>query len=125
MFDHLTVMLRFLADHNFNDHILTGVLARDTSIDVVRTRDASLSQTPDEQLLEWAAAAGRIILTHDKNTLVGFAYDRVAAGLPMPGVILVHPWLSVKRAIDDVLYLAQAGTAADFDGQVLHVPLPP
>jgi hypothetical protein len=117
--------LRFLADHNFNDHILTGLLILDASIDVLRTRDAGLSQTPDELLLEWAAAAGRVILTHDEHTLVGLAYDRVAAGVPMPGVVLVHQWAPIKRAIDDVLYLAQAGAPADFDGRVIHVPLPP
>jgi hypothetical protein len=117
--------VRFLADHNFNDHILTGLLALDPSIDALRTRDVGLSQTPDEDLLEWAAVAGRVILTHDEHTMVGFAYDRVAAAVPMPGVVLVHQWAAIRRAIDDVLYLAQAGTPTDFDGRVIHVSLPP
>jgi predicted nuclease of predicted toxin-antitoxin system len=117
--------VRFLVDHNFNDHILTGFLALDTSIDVIRTSDVGLAQVPDEDLLEWAAAAGRVILTHDEHTMIGFAYNRVTAGTPMPGVVLVHQWAPVKRAIDDVLYLAQAGVPADFDGRVIHVPLPP
>jgi predicted nuclease of predicted toxin-antitoxin system len=117
--------IRFLADHNFNDHILTGLLALDPTLDIVRTRDVGLSRAPDEDLLEWAAVAGHVVLTHDEHTMVGFAYGRVTAGLPMPGVVLVHQWVPVKRAIDDVLYLAQAGPPADFDGRVIHVPLPP
>lgn len=117
--------IRFLADHNFNEHIVNGLLSLDPSVDVLRTRDVGLQRTPDDDLLEWAAAAGRVMLTHDENTLVGFAYDRVSAGLPMPGVVLVHQWVPIKRAIDDVLYLAQAGTPPDFDSAVIHVPLPP
>ena len=117
--------VRFLADHNFNDHVLTGLLALDPSVDVVRTRDVGLAQAPDEELLEWAATVGRVVLTHDEHTLVGFAYDRVAAGIPMPGVVLVHQWVPIKRAIDDVLYVSQAGTPPDFDGRVIHIPLPP
>lgn len=116
---------RFLADHNFNDHILTGLLGLDPSVDVVRTRDVGLATVPDEELLEWAAAEGRVILTHDEHSLVGFAYDRVVAGLPMPGVVLVHQWATVRRAIDDVLYLAQVGASTDFEDRVFHVPLPP
>jgi hypothetical protein len=121
----IVTAVRFLADHNFNDHILTGLLALDPSIDVVRTRDFGLSKAPDEELLEWAAAEGRVILTHDEHTMVGFAYDRVTGGASMPGVVLVHQWVPVRKAIDDVLYVAQVGTPADFDGKVIHIPLSP
>lgn len=125
MSSHSAPALRFLADHNFNDHVLTGQLGLDPSVDVIRTRDVGLERAPDEDLLEWAASAGRVILTHDEHTLVGFAYDRVAAGLAMPGVVLVHQWATVRRTIDDVLYLAQAGASTDFKDRVIHVPLPP
>jgi hypothetical protein len=100
-------------------------LARDRSLDIVRAQDCGLSQTPDERVLEWAAKEGRVILTHDENTMIGHAYARVAAALPMPGVVLVHQTTPVARAINDVLFLAQAGTRVDFESQVIHVPLPP
>lgn len=123
--DHSPPVLRFLADHNFNEHVLTGFLGLDPSVDVLRTRDVGLERASDEDLLEWAASTGRVILTHDEHTLVGFAYDRVAAGLPMPGVVLVHQWVTVRRGIDDVLYLAPVGASTDFEDRVIHVPLPP
>jgi predicted nuclease of predicted toxin-antitoxin system len=117
--------IRFLADEDFDNNILRGLLARDGTLDIVRAQDCGLSQTPDVQVLEWAAKRGRVILTHDENTMVGDAYSRVTSGLPMPGVVLVHQWTPIARAIDDVLFLAQAGTSVDFDQQVIHVPLPP
>jgi hypothetical protein len=39
-----------------------------------------LSGTEDPALLEWAAGAGRILLTHDRRTVPRFASDRLAAG---------------------------------------------
>jgi predicted nuclease of predicted toxin-antitoxin system len=43
----------------------------------------------DPKLLEWAAEENRLIITHDAETMTKFAYERVVANLPMPGVILV------------------------------------
>jgi hypothetical protein len=114
-------MPRFLTDQNFNGDILRGLLAREPSLEIVRTQDSGLSRTLDPELLEWAAHEGRVILTHDENSLVGFAYDRVRIGVRMTGVVLVHQRTPVAQAIDDVVVLAMAGEDADFDGQVLFI----
>ena len=45
-----------------------------------------LSGADDGAVLAWAAAEGRVLLTHDVTTLTVLAYARVLAGLPMPGV---------------------------------------
>ena len=82
-------MLRLITNHNFNGRILRGLRRRLPNLDVVRALDVGLAGVADPDLLEWAAAADRILLTHDVNTVPGFAYDRVRAGLPMPGVFLV------------------------------------
>jgi hypothetical protein len=116
-------MLRLLADENFNADILDGVLRVEPDTDVIRARDASLLHTPDPLVLEWAARHGRIVLTHDENTLVGHAYERVIAGLSMPGVILVHGWCPIGRAIDEVALLAACFEPDEIDGQVKFVPM--
>ncbi len=82
-------MLRFLADHNFSEIIIAQVLAALPDLDLVRARDIGMAQTPDSDILEWAANSGRIVLTHDIKTMVSEAWARVAAGLPMPGVLAV------------------------------------
>ena len=61
-------MASFLTDQNFNGDILTGLLASEPTLDIVRAQDESLSQVPDEQLLAWAAEEGRVLFTHDKHT---------------------------------------------------------
>ena len=116
---------RFLTDEDFNRDILTGLLTRRPGVDVVRVQDHGLSQAPDPEVLEWPARDGRVVLTHDANTMVGFATARVRAGLPMPGLVVVRQTLTISQAIDEPLILAGAGTEEDFKNQVYFVPLGP
>lgn len=55
--------------------------------------------------------------------MVGFAYERVEAGLPLPGVVEVPKGLALGRVIDDILLLAEASLPGEWDGQVLYLPL--
>jgi hypothetical protein len=76
---------RFLADNDFNGRVIDGLRRREPAIVCVRARDAGLASLPDPGLLEHAAMEGLIVLSHDRNTLAGFARQRIEAGLPMPG----------------------------------------
>ena len=76
-------MLRFLADEDFNRIIVRGVLRARPEIDIVRVQDIGLRTENDPEVLDLAAAAGRILLTHDEQTMPAYAYERVLAGLVM------------------------------------------
>ncbi len=116
-------MLRFAADHNFDGHILRGIRRRLPSSDIARAVDAGLSGAADPEILAWAAANGRVLLTHDVSTMVAFAYERVDSGFPLSGLIVVGSGVSIGRAIDDLVTIAQVSTAEDWDGQVVYLPL--
>lgn len=66
-------MLRLAADENFNVDIVRGLLRRLPDLDIVHVQDAGLSGADDPAVLEWVARDGRVLLTHDISTLVGFA----------------------------------------------------
>ena len=70
------------------------------NLDIVRIQDAGLSGADDLTILDWAAREGRVLLTHDIATMAGFAYQRVSAGLYMPGVLEVSRSISVGTAIE-------------------------
>jgi hypothetical protein len=82
-------MTQFLADENFNNQIVRGILRQGPDIDIVRVQDVGLSGADDPTVLAWAAQAGRIVLTHDVATMITFAYERIQAGLSMPGLFEV------------------------------------
>ena len=65
--------MKFLADENFNNRILRGLLRQMPSIDLVRVQDLTIAGEDDETVLEWAASEGLILLTHDRRTVPYYA----------------------------------------------------
>ena len=116
-------MLKLAVDENFNNDIARGLLRRNPTLDVVRVQDVSLSGADDPTILEWAAQEGRVLLTHDVSTLTRYAYERVEKGLPMPGVFEVGRHVSIGRAIEDILLLAECSEEGEWEGQIRYLPL--
>lgn len=77
----------------------------------------------DPAVLEFAAVEGRILLTHDVATMVTYAYERVAAGLPMPGVIEIPEVLPLSAVLEDLLLICQTSRPDDWSGRVTFLPL--
>jgi len=111
-------VIRLLADENFNNNTVRGVRLRETGIDLVRVQDIGLAGADDPSVLEWAAQQRRILLTHDVSTITAFAYDRVRAGKPMPGVFEVGRTVTLRSAIDDILLLATCSVDGEWEGEV-------
>jgi Domain of unknown function (DUF5615) len=116
-------LLRLAADENFNNDIVRGLLRRKPDLDIVRVQDVGLCGADDASILEWAAQEDRVLLTHDVTTLTSFAYDRVRAGLPMPGVFEVSRAVPVGLAIEDILLLIECSVDGEWEGQVRYFPL--
>jgi hypothetical protein len=116
-------MLPLAADENFNNDIVRGLLRRKPELDVVRVQDAGLSGAEDPTILEWAAQEGRVLLTHDVSTITRYAYERVRKGKSMPGVIEVSRIVPMRVAIEDIILLAECSLDAEWDGQILYLPL--
>jgi hypothetical protein len=74
---------------------------------LVRVQDALTEGTPDRDVLAWAAAENRVLITNDRKTVIGFAYQRVAAGEPVPDVIATTNEQSIGAAIEDILLVAE------------------
>ena len=115
--------LRLAADENFNNHIVRGLLRRDPELDIVRIQDVGLSGADDPTVLEWTAQAGRILLTHDVSTITKYAYERVRADQPMPGVFEISRDVPIGRAIEDILLLSECSLDGEWEGQVRYLPL--
>ena len=116
-------MIRLAADENFNGLIVRGLLRRNPNLDILRVQDTEVSEADDPVVLEWAAREGRILVTHDVNTIPRFAYERVQAGKPMPGVFEVSDTLPIGQAIEDLLLLAECSQEGEWEGRVIYIPL--
>lgn len=111
---------KFLIDENFKSSIVRGLLQQ-SELNLIRVQDVGLLGADDTTILEWAAQEGRILLTHDVNTITKYAHERLVAGLTMPGVIEVKQNASIRQVIQDILFLAEF--EEDCQGQILYLPL--
>ena len=116
-------MIHILTDNDFNGRILRGVLRRNPDFDAIRVQDIGLADATDPEVLAWAAENDRIVVTHDRNTMVGFARDRVAAGDVMPGLFAADRSASaIGRVIDDLLLIDDGSDHAEWIGRVEFLP---
>ncbi len=116
-------MIRFLCDENFNGKILRGIRRDRPDADLIRVQDTEIYQAADPVVLAWAATQRRILLTHDIETMVGFAQARMAAGLPMSGVIAVRDTLPIGQVIGDLLTILGASEGSDWENRIIFLPL--
>jgi hypothetical protein len=116
-------MVRFLADENFNNQIVRGILRQNPDIDIVRVQAVGLSGIDDPTVLAWAAEQERIVLTHDVATMTVFAYARIEVGLSMPGLFEIGYLVSVGLAIEEIILIAECSLDGEWEGQVRFLPL--
>jgi hypothetical protein len=75
-------------------------------------------------VLAWAASEGRVLITNDRNTMVDFAWERIGAGLPLPGLIVTTSDQSIGGAIDDIVLLITCMSESEMSNQgVAFLPL--
>jgi Domain of unknown function (DUF5615) len=112
-------MLRLASDADVHGDIIRGLRRRLPEIDLVRALDALPEDTPDFEILAWAARENRVLITNDRNTMVGFAYQRAAAGETVPGLIATTNRQSIGSAINDILLIAEFMPEEEIRGQVV------
>lgn len=116
-------MLRLASDNNFNGDIVRGLLRARPELDLIRVQDVGLQRAEDPTILEWAAKNDRIVLTHDRATMPDFAYARVAAEQPMPGVFVFNDRAATRQAIEELLLVEACSEHSEWAGLVVYFPL--
>ena|SRR5436190_416298 len=114
-------MVRFLADINFNGHVLNGVLARNPTIDLLRAQDAGLDGVDDPDVLAWAAQERRLLITHDVSTMSYYARLRLANGEHLAGVVIVPNHLPVRTMIDNILLIDFCSEQDEWIDTIVHM----
>lgn len=113
--------VKFVADENFDNNIVRGLVRQKPDLDVVRVQDVGLSGADDPTVLAWAAQENRVLLTHDVRTITKYAYERLNAGLEIAGVLEVGKNAAIGQVIADILLLSEFED--DCRGQILNLPL--
>lgn len=116
-------MIALLADEDFNGRIIRGLHRRVRDVNLVTVNEAKLASQIDPIVISWAAANNRILLTHDVNTMIDAALDRVRKAQPMPGVVAVPQHIAIGAAVSDLALIVTCAEPAELDGQIWYLPL--
>lgn len=116
-------MFRLLADENLNANIVRGLRRRMRDLDLISVQALGLTGSDDPTVLALAADQRRVLVTQDAQTVTRFAFERVDAGLPMPGVIEIVPGANLGTVIEDLALVVESYDQGDLEGQVIYLPL--
>ena len=81
---------RFLADADFNQKIVLGLLRREPAIDFQTASQGGVIGRPDPEVLSVAARENRILVSHDRGTM--------PAHLPVARADAFHAWGTGRSA---------------------------
>jgi hypothetical protein len=86
-------------------------------------QDAALTSFQDAELLEFAAQAGRIMISHDVNTMIAAAINRIQSGLAMPGLFVVPQDRGTRPVAESIQLVAEASQAEEWDSAIVYLPI--
>jgi hypothetical protein len=116
-------MLPLLIDENLNHRILRGLLRSLPHLNYLLATAAGLKGAEDPVLLDFAAKENRVLVSHDLRTIPKHAYERIRAGLPLPGVIAVPDELPIGKVVADLALIVECATQAEMESVVIYLPL--
>jgi predicted nuclease of predicted toxin-antitoxin system len=79
---------RLLLDEHLPPFITLSLAAR--GHDALTAQEAGLQSTPDDVIMEWAMAQGRVILTEDRRDFPRLVIEWNALGKNFRGVVLLN-----------------------------------
>lgn len=113
---------RFLADADFNHRILNGIRRREPAIDFQTAVVGGTIALADPDVLALAARVGRVLVTHDRDTMFRH-FARFVEIETSPGLIVVRQQLDIGRAIEDLLLIWAATDADEWLNKAGYVPI--
>ncbi|MGH9222143.1 MAG: DUF5615 family PIN-like protein [Vicinamibacterales bacterium] len=114
--------VRFQADADFNQIIVSAVTRRIPSIDFRTASVTRLAGLDDPAVLAKAAEDGRILVTHDQSTMPGH-FRQFIGSQTSPGLIVVSQQLSIRQVADDLILIWSATTPEEWANRIAYLPI--
>jgi len=114
--------IRFQADADLNEDIVSGVVRRHPEIDFQTATEAGLSGLRDEQVLKVAASEGRILVSHDWKTMPDH-FGKFLKIRSSPGVLIVPQRLSISAAIEELFMIWDVSEREEYVDSIRRIPL--
>ena len=114
--------LRFQADNDLKFAIVKAVRRQEPSIDFASAQEAGLDGLGDPELLDRAAAEGRVLVSHDRRTMLNHFRNHLAAGKSSPGLLVVAQGTAIGVAADAIVAMWALTNPGELTNQAYHLP---
>jgi hypothetical protein len=116
--------VKWLADENFRNAIIRGLVRRHREFDIVRAQDtAEVAGQDDLILLGYATREGLAVVTHDLSTMIPAAREQLRLASRCAPIVFVPDWIPIGSAVEDLLLIDQCAIEADLAAGVIYLPL--
>lgn len=112
----------FQADNDLKFGIVKAVRRREPTVDFLSAQEAGLDGVPDPVLLDRAAAEGRVLVSHDRRTMIDHFRDHLAAGKSSPGLLIVSQGSAIGDVVEALLYVWALSDPAELRDQAYYLP---
>ncbi len=114
--------LRFQADADLKYTIVKAVRRREPSIDFASADDSDLGDIDDSEVLERAAQEDRILVSHDRRTMIAHIRARMELEKSSPGLFVVSQGVPVLQVADAIVLVWAVSEPSDWRDQVHYLP---
>ncbi len=114
--------IRFQADADLNQIIVSAVLRRAPAIDFRTATTGGLAGLKDHEVLALAARDGRILVTHDQSTMPRH-FGEFVRSQRSPGLIVAPQYLPVGEVADDLILIWPATQAGEWTDRIPFLPI--
>ncbi|MDJ0734246.1 MAG: DUF5615 family PIN-like protein [Nostocaceae cyanobacterium] len=113
--------IRFQADADLKQAIVTGTIRRQANIDFQSAYTAGLEGKKDSEVLAIAAQEGRVLVTHDRKTMPA-EFGEFIMSQTSSGVLIISQSLPISDAIDALILVWEASTPEEWVNQIMSIP---
>jgi len=113
--------IRFLADVHLNLDVVKGVVRREPGIDF-QAAGAEFRGLGDLEVLAVAASEGRVLVSHDRQTMP-HAFAEFVKTTSSPGVFIISQKVDTLAAIEALLLVWAASEAEEWTNRICALPL--
>ena len=114
--------IRFQADTDLNFDIVRAVRQQEPAIDFASAADSQLRGIKDPELLERAAVADRVLVSHDRRTMLNHFRDRLAVGKSSPGLLVVSQDAPIGPVVESLVVLWSVSDPSELRDQAHYLP---
>ena len=111
----------YQADNDLRKAIVRGVVRREPLMNFRSAQAARLDGVPDPQVLAFAAGEGRILVSHDLQTMPKH-FRQFTQVRRSPGVLLIRQDLPVSQAVESLVLIWEASEPDEWENRVCLVP---